>query len=449
MNAETKVGLYIRLSKKNNKKYEQNSESVINQRKILNEYCKSNNLTNIKEYIDDGYSGTTFDRPGFNKMINDIKQKRINLVIVKDLSRLGRDHILTGYYMETFFPENKVRFISIVENYDSFKNQASNDSSTFIIAFNDYYSKQNSLKIRNVLDTKRKAGKFIGSRPSYGYMKDPKDKGHLIPDPKVYKYVQAIFNLKSEGKSSYDIKNYLTNICAPTPQSYKNSLNNNKWTSQMVNRILKNRMYIGDMVQHTQTNISYKSKKRIFLDKNQWIIVKNTHKPLVDKNIFFTINNNSKTRVYLKRKRNQRLLEGLLYCYDCGKRLSISYRKKQDYWSINCCNYLKDPSKKYCKSHFFPYNYLEDFILKNIKDYLTPIFKKLDIYELNDYIKTKINSKLDYTYEIKKLLDLNKSSRSLLFSLIERIEVSSDRNIIVLFKYNVLNSFTFKYTNNS
>ena len=146
-NAQFNTGIYIRLSQEDkDKKYESDSESVSNQKEILRNYCKNNGFNLIDEYVDDGFSGTNFDRPGFIQMIDDIKSKKINCVIVKDLSRLGRDHVKTGYYIETYFPENKVRFISIVENYDSFKNQSSNDSSTFIIAFNDYYSKQNSLK---------------------------------------------------------------------------------------------------------------------------------------------------------------------------------------------------------------------------------------------------------------------------------------------------------------
>ena len=173
---EFHTGIYIRLSqedKDKDKKYESDSESVINQRELLTNYVIQNGLNLVEEYVDDGYSGTDFDRPGFKRLLEDINKKKINCVVVKDLSRFGRDHVMTGYYLETFFPENKVRFISILESYDSYKNQASNDSSTFIIACNDYYSKQNSIKIRNVLNEKRKNGKYIGSLPSFGYMRDP------------------------------------------------------------------------------------------------------------------------------------------------------------------------------------------------------------------------------------------------------------------------------------
>ena len=199
-NIDFNVGIYIRLSQEDKGKlYESDSESVINQKELLKNYVKSNYFNLVDEYVDDGYTGTNFDRPGFQKLLEDIKSKKINCVIVKDLSRLGRDHVLTGYYIETFFPENNVRFISILESYDSFKNQASNDSSTFIIACNDYYSKQNSIKIRNVLNNKRKDGKFIGSKPSFGYMRDPNDKGHLIIDPNTSFIVKEIFDLRANG----------------------------------------------------------------------------------------------------------------------------------------------------------------------------------------------------------------------------------------------------------
>ena len=164
-------------------------------------------------------------------MMEDLKNRVINLVIVKDLSRLGRDHILTGYYVESFFPENNIRFISMQESYDNFLNQASNDSSTFIIACNDFYSKQNSVKIRNVLNDKKKKGKFIGSAPSYGYLRDPKDKGHLIPDPEYAPVVKKIFEMAYNGVGLSEITTYLNDNMIKTPSSLKrkNPRANNKY----------------------------------------------------------------------------------------------------------------------------------------------------------------------------------------------------------------------------
>ncbi len=413
-NVNYKAGIYIRLSQEDkDKKYESDSESVSNQKEILRNYCKHNGFNLVNEYVDDGYSGTNFDRPGFTKMIEDIKEKKINLIIVKDLSRLGRDHVMTGYYIETYFPEKKVRFISIVENYDSMKNQASNDSSTFIIACNDYYSKQNSLKVRNVLDAKRIAGKFIGSKPCYGYMRDPDDKGHLIPDPKVCEYVKKIFEWRSNEIGISKIATRLSKLGAPTPSEYKNMplstrlRKKDEWSAHSVYNILQNRMYTGDMVQHTQTNINYKSKKKINLDENLWIIVENTHEPLVDKETFMLINQKkkNKNRTYQKRKRPERLLEGLLFCKECGNRLGILYRKKQDYWCINCNRYARDPARKLCEPHFFAYNYFEELVLKEIGKCLDSLFKELNYNDLNDEIIKRTNNNSNDFFIKKKNIE--------------------------------------------
>lgn len=532
-NINYNAGIYIRLSQEDKGKlYESDSESVINQKEILKNYCLNNsfNLTGI--YVDDGYSGTNFDRPGFKSLLEDIKNKKINLVIVKDLSRLGRDHVMTGYYIETYFPENKVRFISIVENYDSIKNQASNDSSTFIIACNDYYSKQNSLKIRNVLDSKRKDGKFIGSSPCYGYMRDKEDKGHLVPDPDASKYVKLIFKWRYEDIGISEIATRLTKMNVPTPSAYKNLAyskqlkDKNSWSIYSVKKILQNRMYTGDMVQHTQTNISYKSKKKITLDQNLWVVVENTHEPLVDKAIFIAINkkkenNNRSSKLITKRKR--RLFEGLLYCKECGNRLGVLYRKNNNYWSVNCNKYARDPVRGNCSPRFFPYEYLEEQILKNLKESLKDLFKGLNISDLNnEIIKRKntntdslstqkenllkeknnlyktmdnlyqdrvngnitielfknlikpyeskikdIDTKLqnidielktnkyniknipDYTNQIKELLNINKPSRELLKTIIDRIEIDKDKNIDIEFKNKILDNLKFKYENTS
>ena len=409
------AGIYIRLSQEDkNKKYESDSESIINQKEILKDYCLKNRFNLIDEYVDDGYSGTNFDRPGFIRLIEDIKNKKINLVVVKDLSRLGRDHVMTGYYIETYFPENKIRFISIVENYDSMKNQASNDSSTFIIACNDYYSKQNSLKIRNVLDSKRRDGKFIGSKPCYGYMRDPKDKGHLIIDPNTAQYVKLIFELRSNDIGISEIATRLTKLRAPTPSSYKNKIISTitkeeyVWSIHSVKKILENRMYTGDMVQHTQTKISYKSKKKIKLDQSLWVIVENTHEPLVYKEIFRIINkkrDNHNRKVEVKTKRPIRLLEGLIYCKECGNRLGVIYRKNHNYWTINCNRYARDPIREKCKTHFFPYDNFEEEVLEQLKILLSNLFKELNVKELNAEIINGTNLGTKSFDEIKKSIE--------------------------------------------
>lgn len=395
------VGIYIRLSQEDkDKKYESDSESVINQKELLRGYVKNNNFNLVKEYVDDGYSGTDFERPGFQNMLDDINNKKINCVIVKDLSRLGRDHVMTGYYIETFFPENNIRFISILESYDSFKNQASNDSSTFIIACNDYYSKQNSIKIRNVLNEKRKNGKFVGSLPCFGYMRDPLDKGHLIPNPDTASIVKKIFKWRVDGIGPTEIANRLNKENVITPSGYKKTnyssrlIDRDNWNISTVKKILCNRIYTGDLVQHTQTKVNYKSKKKITLDEKLWIIVENTHEALVDKETFEYVNNLRKrnTRNYeIKTNREKRLLEGKLFCKECKNRLTVLYRKKQNYWSVNCNRYSRDPVRGRCYSHFYPYNYLEEQVLEQINKYISKLIKELNIKELNDEVVKNIH----------------------------------------------------------
>ena len=416
------VGIYIRLSQEDkDKKYESDSESVINQKELLRGYVKNNNFNLVKEYIDDGYSGTDFERPGFQNMLEDINNKKINCVIVKDLSRLGRDHVMTGYYIETFFPENNIRFISILESYDSFKNQASNDSSTFIIACNDYYSKQNSIKIRNVLNEKRKDGKFVGSLPCFGYMRDPLDKGHLIPNPDTAPIVKKIFKWRAEGIGPTEIATRLNDMNKPTPAGYKKTnyssrlIDRDSWNISTVKKILSNRIYTGDMVQHTQTKVNYKSKKKITLDESLWVIVEDTHEPLVDKETFKYVNSlgKRKTRNYnLKTERPKRILEGKIFCKECGNRLSVYYRKKLDYWSINCNRYSRDPKRERCSSHFYPYDYLEEQILEKFNNSVSTFIKELDIEELNKEVQKNVHKE---TEDIdKKINELSKEKEQIM-----------------------------------
>ena len=402
--------IYIRLSEADEgKSYESESESITNQRNLLMNFVKEKGFIFVGEYVDDGYSGTNFERPGFTKMIEDIKNKMANLVIVKDLSRLGRDHVMTGYYIENFFPENNIRFISLQENYDSAINQASNDSSTFIIACNDYYSRQNSIKIRSVLNDKRKKGKFIGSNPSYGYMKDPNEKGHLIPDPEYAPVVKKIFEMAASGVGLSDIASYLNDNKIKTPSSLKRKNPNSKmryneqWTTSSVKKILKNRMYTGDMVQSTQTKVNYKSKKKKALPKSNWDIVPGTHEPLVDKLTFERIQGNVKRTNVSISKRDKRLFENLLFCKECGNALTITYRKNQDYWTINCNKYARDPRRRLCEPHFMPYDKLEKAMLEVVRTTCKNYIKQIDSKSLSKEIANKNNRIEDNKEKIRYL----------------------------------------------
>ena len=520
-----KVGMYIRLSQEDtDKKYESDSESVLNQRTIITNYIETNGFVLVKEYVDDGYSGTNFERPAFQELLNDISKGIINCVITKDLSRLGRDHIMTGYYTETYFNENNVRYIAIYDNIDTFKSYGtSNDFMALRSVMNDVYSRDNSIKIRGSLSSMRKEGKFVGSSPCFGYMRDPNDKNHLVPDPKTAPVVKKIFEMFSSGIGVSDICSYLTENEIPTPSAYKNLKkssrlkNNDKWTISSIRKILKNRMYVGDMVQGKQAKVSYKSEKKVALDESQWTIVLNTHEPLVERLVWESLQNRTVKSRKINKNRERRIFEELLVCKECGNKLGVVYRKNKDYWTVNCNRYSRDPRRLFCSPHFFPYEYLEEQLLEKIRDGLTDYMNMLDIDYLNDSLtkqqnntylydkkellikkKEKLQNQLvkiyedklegivsvemyttmaskiepeiasvekeienlktistniedvkkvvpDYKEKIKRLLDLNNPTRELISTVIDKIVIDEKSEIVIYFKYGIIEPIKFKY----
>ena len=213
-----KIAIYIRLSREDGDDLE--SESVTNQRSLLIGYLKAQGLVAVDVYVDDGYTGTNFERPEFKRMLNDIKNKKINMVITKDLSRLGRDHIMTGFYVETFFPENDVRYIAVNDDIDTFFETSGSDMMPFRLSMNDMYAKDISKKVRSNLLQMKKDGKFCGSSAPYGYMRDPNDKHRLVPNPKTAPIVKRIFDLYIAGYGSSRIAEILTSEDLPTTIMY-------------------------------------------------------------------------------------------------------------------------------------------------------------------------------------------------------------------------------------
>lgn len=514
-----RVGLYIRLSESDSdKSYESESESIINQRNLLMSFVKQNEFTFVDEYIDDGFTGTNFDRPGFKRLIDDIEKGRINCVITKDLSRLGRNYVTCGYYVDEYFLLKKVRYIAVLDQVDTFLNNVGNEMIPFKSVFNDMISRDNSKKIRSILRNKKEIGKFIGSEPSFGYMRDPEDKGHLLPNPETAFIVKKIFEMANDGTSVSDIASHLNDCKYPTPSLYKKKGGfkqkvNPIWTISSVKKILKNQMYTGNMVQNVQTKLSYKSPKKVILNKEAWIIVPNTHEPLVSKEVFFKVQNNVKRKPKTQSNREKRLFENLIYCKECGNTLTVTYRKKQNYWTVNCNRYSRDPRRHLCYPHFMPYDKLEEALLDTIKNTCKKYLDKLDIKSLaklvNDknskkesnmeeinYLNKRIkecNSKIDMLYDdkfkgnisedtykrlsreteillnqskarleelqsidkkkidsakeikkyeekIKELINLDKPSRELLQSIIDKIIIDKDRNIEIFYKFSLLNN---------
>jgi DNA invertase Pin-like site-specific DNA recombinase len=410
-----KAGIYIRLSQMDDYMQERfESESVENQRVILNDYAISHNFNVIKEYVDDGYSGTNFERPAFKEMIEDLKNKIIDTVIVKDLSRLGRDHIQTGYFIETFFPSQNIRFISLMENLDSQLQSDYNDNATFVMACNDYFSKQTSIKIRAILDMKKREGKFVGSQLLFGYMRDPEDKGHLIPNPETAPIVREIFQLALEGKYPNEIAEILNSKGYVTPSKYagKNGYKREEWKTSLIRNILKNQMYTGDMIQSKSEKVSYKSEKTIPNPKSKWIIVENTHEALVDKKSFFELQNYHQFRNKTVWGREKELLENYIFCKECGNSITFVNLAKRDYCYGDCTTHSRYDKKRQCNSHYVVYKHLENLVFKELE---------------------KIN------------IDTSKLNRANISKLIDRIFIDENKTILIVFKKKKLKPISFKY----
>lgn len=399
------MGIYLRLSRDDGNI---ESSSIKTQREMLLNYIRENNLIYIDEYVDDGVSGITFDRCGFNRMIKDIQAKKINMVITKDTSRLGRDHIEFGYYVEKFFPENNIRYVAINDNVDTFKGD--NDMLLFKSAFNDMYVKDISNKLRSSLTTKKKSGKFVGCYAPYGYRKDPNDKNKLIIDEEAALIVKKIFSLYSSGLSVSSICKRLTSENVKTPSMYKNmNLGKRKchygiWSSRTVADILKNPTYIGDLAQAKNKKVSYKSKKVIHNKKEDWIIVKDACPKIIDEETYKYVN----SRFINKHKRtNNLLLKGLVYCKECNHKIGFRSVTSNGVTRTygNCNYYLK---RRLCTPHNIKYEKLEEIVLENAYLYINNI----NIYIIKNYIyniyskNSKINNEIN---SLKNSINNNKN----------------------------------------
>ncbi len=281
-----KAAIYLRLSRDDGREGE--SESIAGQRMFLLDFCEKNFFEVVREYVDDGFSGTNFDRPGFGKMLEDAQSGVFNIIITKDMSRLGRDYIATGEYIERFFPENGIRYIAANDGVDTGKETGGNEMIAFRAVFNDMYAKDISKKVRSALDARRASGKFIGSTPPYGYKKDENDRAKLVPDEKTRKNVERIYKEFLEGKSMLAIARSLTNDGVPTPSAVRDGggKKSGEWNSVMIKRILSNPTYAGDLTQGFVRKLNYKTQKRVKREKNARFISVCTHEPLVAREIF-------------------------------------------------------------------------------------------------------------------------------------------------------------------
>ena len=455
-----RVGLYIRLSREDDDKgYE--SESITNQKSLLFQYVKENNLKVHDIYIDDGYSGTNFDRPDFNRLLNDIELGRVNMVISKDMSRLGRDYIGTGNLIEKYFPEHNVRYIAVTDNIDTFLDSANNDIAPFKAIMNDMYAKDISKKIKSSLKAKQKEGKWVGGRPPFGYEQDPENKNHLIINEEQSVVVKRIFAMCLSGLSFFKIAKELTDEGIKTPAQYycfewKNNYNlkYGKWHSKTIRDILTNQTYVGDLVQNRRSKVNYKVKKVIKNNPKDYIIVENTHEAIIDKDTFYEVQKRIPKNVGRNEKKENHLLDGLLYCGDCGHRISIQARRKRDNRCYTICNYYRTYMRqRLCTTHSNNYDELEKIIINSLmKMCLNYINKdKIKNAVLNNLSKdNKANNKKELeilTNDIKQINDnldiiyIDKLNEKITEEQFERVKVKLENELNIKQKrYNELSN---------
>lgn len=392
--------MYLRLSKEDGEKTESNS--ISNQREIINSYARKNQITMVKEYVDDGYSGANFDRPNFKEMITAAYDRKFNTIIVKDLSRFGRDYIEAGKYIQRIFPENGIRFISVNDNYDS-KSADINDTHLILPIknfINDSYCRDISNKVKSSQKIKREKGDFISAFAPYGYKKSEKNKNKLVVDDQVAKNIKNIFYMKLLGYSSKAIADELNHLGVLTPRKYKesqgfkcNGFQNTKggtWSAKTVNRIIENEVYIGNTLQGKSVTLSYKNKKQIEKEKEEWIRVENTHESIISKEVFTIANTILKRDLNNSRGKDKiDIFTGMLFCKECGSSLirrNVKYKKREEIFYI-CSKYNKEKS---CTRHSIKEETLIKAVSKIMKSYIEfneNLYSKVQRIDINKNLK--------------------------------------------------------------
>ena len=373
-----RVGLYMRLSREDGDKEE--SSSVTNQREMLKRYVsEQENFFIVKEYVDDGYTGTNFDRPGFKQMIEDIEAGIIDTVITKDLSRLGRERLGVGHYTEIYFPEHNVRYIALLDNIDTYIDSGMNDMAPFKGVINDMYVRDISKKIRSSLIERKKAGNFLGVTAPYGYQKDPNNKFHLIINEKEAEVVKRVFRLYLEGNGLTRIAQILTKDGIPVPGESRDIGKTRRtalyssWKQTTIRRILDNRVYLGELVQFKRRKINYKSKRRITVPEEERYICRGTHEAIIDEESFNAVQNILKKNKSFKGTKHDYLFKGLLFCSECGARLNVTYsnyalKRYGEYRYTTICYSYSRLYSDICTRHSNSIPELEEVLIKHIKE---------------------------------------------------------------------------------
>ena len=398
------MAAYMRLSKEDNENMLSNS--ISNQRVLINEYiAKYQDLNLIDYYIDDGYSGTSFNRPAFKRLLEYILGKKVNAIIVKDLSRFGRNHIEVDNYIENIFPMLNVRFISIVDGFDSFKNLDGVDD--FIVPIknlmNDAYAKDISKKVKTALITKKKNGEFVGSYAPYGYYKSKLDRHKFIIDEEASEIVKLIFQKTIDGLSKKEIANILNEMKIETPMEHiKNRNENKRWNSDMIYRILKNKTYTGTLIQQKRKRLSYKNHKMVQTENEELIITESHHKAIIDREQFEKVQGIIKHSIKTNSNDEYDIFSGYLKCTECESNLTI--KKSKEYIYYACSSYVR---KRGCDNkHTIRKDILEGKVIIEINNRQAKKIDKLNrkyIYDLINMIYLNKDGLIDIKYKLKEI----------------------------------------------
>jgi len=425
------AGLYCRLSKDDGNSVE--SMSIWSQKVMLKQFAESNSIAIYDYYVDDGYSGTNFERPSFKKMITDIENGKINCVITKDLSRLGRNCLQSGAYIEMYFPQKNIRYIAITDGIDTL-NSNQNDIMPFKNILNEMYVKDTSKKVKSAIQSRMREGTYIGSKAPFGYLKDPDNKRRLIIDEKTKPIIELIYKLCLEGKGTQLISQELMKRKIPRPSAFVENAeklyglteeNKYQWSHRMVLNVLRDPVYCGNMARNKRPTLSFKNSKRMYIPKSDYIYAKDTHEGIVSEEIWEQVQtmidkrkcNNKKGLYY------DNIFQGLVRCPKCGYALTpkTDYRLKKkeliDFVHFSCSTY-----KKYgvnaCSSHRIEARDLYNIVLEDIQyhgnmalsakeDFVEKIIEKIEVEkidegkELSNKLELKKNqlAELDRSYE--------------------------------------------------
>ncbi len=413
-----KTALYCRLSKDDERIGE--SASIETQKTLLSQYAKEHNFYPMEFYIDDGYTGLNFDRPAFQRMIEDVALGKIDTVITKDLSRLGRDHIKTGEYSEIYFPTHKVRYIAINDNYDS-EDQQSTYYGSIKTAINEFYSRDASVKIKAAFRARSKAGKYHTKKPPYGYIKDPADHNHLIPDPESAWAVKKIYELVLKGWGNYRIRDYLREARVPIPswhmhsrgledKSYLFPTEESKyiWRPDTLRLLIRNQVYCGDTVA-CKTEAIFKTNRCIRKPEDKCIVVPNTHEALVSRETWERANELiaiKRRDAQSLRKEHQNIFAGLLKCGDCGKAMTRRKYGSQNGRLVYVCTTYATYGAYRCTQHKVFEEDLINAVSADIRRHAAEAKKNPEelIRRIIGYKKSQDESRLDTESEAYKAL---------------------------------------------